>query len=566
MAHIIGNTCQPGFTRRHPWRWRTALAAFWLLLCLAAGAAPVDRSATDVDLVYRRQATGQEMPIPAGQDPGWPVTGPSGAAAPGAGSGLKGPDPFKLEFKYESRSTADSTRKDYYDLTYDPASFTPIITPKAYDKTFVSSENDLFLALKWTFDETQFFDIKETLHYQHYGTEDYDAYSLDSYKYKYLDHLLNLTYGVGFGETDTFQVDYFNNVYRIPIDHIWDYTSNQGKLRFNHQVNQYTGLGMEGSYEEREYPNDPTMDYKEGALTLDLSNFLPERIRYVPVSNAMRGDRETFERAPTGVAHRRAMDYYTTWTRKPGEDEPEAKYLSKVTRGDLYLFLQADIRSRDRSKIDNGYFQPLGTFKLVYDVLDNVKVTLDDTYYQRKHDKESDTYYLYDHDSNRASLMLTYQSDPRFSYYYTFSDEFFRHTKRKQYDYRIDTFLFETYYRSGRSTASLSLREALTRYGSPRQYYVDSNEFQAILGYDYPITRTFLLHLKDEWTDHDYQDFEDVIYSSYVRHTWRVALEKQLSPQQGLELGYQSKRETHTTQYSNDVIEKSLFFSWLSHF
>ena len=75
-----------------------------------------------------------------------------------------------------------------------------------------------------------------------------------------------------------------------------------------------------------------------------------------------------------------------------------------------------------------------------------------------------------------------------------------------------------------------------------------------------------LLHLRDEWIDHDYHDFEDPLYSSFVRHTWRVAVEKVLSRSQGLELGYQYKRETHTLHPVNDQTEKSLFFSWLSHF
>lgn len=476
------------------------------------------------------------------------------------------PDRFKLDFKYESRSSADSTRKDYYDLSYLPDSLDPVASPTSYDKTFISTVNDLNLALKWTFGGTHYFDIKEILHFQTYRPEDYNAYSLDSYKYQYLDHLLNLTYGMSFGEADTMQVDYYHNVYRIPIDNVWDYLSNMGRARFNHQINQYTSLGMEGSYEERDYPNDDTQDYQEGALVIDIANFLPERVRYTPVSNAARGDRTVFERVPTGLEHRQAMDYYTTWTRKPGEDEPEAKYLSKVTRGDLYLSLQGDFRTRKRTSLDNGYFQPTGIFKAKYDVLDNVQAQFEDTLYQRKHEKESDKYFLFDHASNRASLMITYEYDPRFTYYYTFSDEFYQHNTHEEQDYRIDSFIFETYYRYGRSAASLYLKEALTRYGEPRLYYCDSDEFQAIFGYDYPITPTFRLHLKDEWTDFDYQDFEDLIYSSYTRNTWRIALEKVLSTSQGLEIGYQSKREWHEIFTSNNVVEKSLFFSWLSHF
>jgi len=475
-------------------------------------------------------------------------------------------DKFKLDFKFESKSSADSTRKDYYELTYASDTFEELTQPRSYDKTFYSSVNDMNLALKWTFGGTHYFDIKETLHYQGYRPEDYDSYSLDSYKYKYLDHLVDVTYGVALGDADVLQFDYFNNVYRIPIDNVWDYLSNLGKARFNHQINQDTSLGMEGTYEERNYPNDASQDYQEGALVVDFSRFLPERIRYTPISNALRGEKSSFEKFPTGTTQRKAMDYYTTWTRKPGEDEPEAKYLSKVTRGDMYLTLQADLRTRKRTSLDNGYFQPTGNFKLAWDVLDNVKATFEDSLYKRKNQKESDTYFLFDHASNRATLTITYQEDPRFTYYYTFSDEFYQYATHKEYDYRIDSVIFEIYYKYGRSAASLYLNEAFTRYGSPRTFYPDSNQFQAIFGYDYPITKTFLLHLKDEWDDYDYKEFQDLIYSSYTRNTWRVALEKVLSASQGLEIGYQSKREWHKTFVSNDEIEKSLFFNWLSHF
>ncbi|RCK78674.1 MAG: hypothetical protein OZSIB_1201 [Candidatus Ozemobacter sibiricus] len=502
------------------------------------------------------KAVGAAVPYETFRDP--PLLGPPPEAQP--------PSPFQLKFDYESRTTADSTRKDYARPVYTMTSLDPVVQPWAYDKTFLSYETDLQLALKWTFTDTQFFDIKETLWYRHFRPEDRTSFTLDTQKVKSLDHLLNVTYGLAVGEADAFQLDYFHNAYRLPSFSICDYTSHLGKARFNHQIDEFAALGMEGTFEERQYHDDPSQDYREGALTVDFSKFLPERLRYIPVSNATRGDRETFERSPTGVDHRRVMEYYTHWTRKPGEDEPEARYRPEVTRGDLYVFLAGDFRTRERTTIDNGHFQPQGRLRIDYDVVRNVRVTLDEVYYKRRYEKESAAHHLFNHDSNRVSLRLTYRTDPRFTYYYTLSDERYRHDRYKEFDYRVDTFAFETWYWNGRSIASLHLRGDLTRYGSPRLYFCDSDRFQAVLGYDYPITPSFRLHLRDEWIDHDYHDFEDPLYSSYVRHTWRVAVEKVLSRSQGLELGYQYKRETHTLHPVNDQTEKSLFFSWLSHF
>ncbi|HNW35170.1 MAG TPA: hypothetical protein PKM25_09585, partial [Candidatus Ozemobacteraceae bacterium] len=437
---------------------------------------------------------------------------------------------------------------------------------KAYDKTFISSLNDLNFKLKGDLSEKQFIDVKETLHYQKYTPEDYNAYSLDSYKYTTMDHLLNVTYGMSVGEADTLQLDYYNNVYRIPIDNIWEYTSNRGKLRYSHRAGQYTGLAMEGSYEEREYANDRSSNYEEGIFSLDLSAFLPEHIRYTPVSNTMRGDKSTFETMPTGMDMRKAVDHYTNWTRRPGEPDPQAKFLSCVTRGDLYLTLLGDLKTQRRTTIDNGYYQPSGTLRANYDANDQTKITFEDTYYTRKHDKESDTYFLYNHSSNKLSLSGRYQPSDRLVHILTLSDEYYAHTVHDDQDYRVDTFSWENAFSGGRTAASLNFKATQTRYGTPRLFYADSDQYQVVLGYDYPFTPTWLLHLKDEWLDNKFKEFEDLLYSSYTRHTWRVGVEKQLSTSQGLELGYQSVRERHSEFTANNIIEKSLVFSWLSHF
>lgn len=473
---------------------------------------------------------------------------------------------FSGEWTYDSRMSVDSTRKDYAEVEYAEPDYTPVTKLKAYDKTFISSVNDLSFTLKGDLSERQFLDVKETLHYQSYRPEDYDAYSLDSYKYTTVDHLFNLTYGVSVGEADALQLDYYNNVYRIPIDNIWEYTSNRAKLRYTHRPGEYTGISMEGSYEEREYPNDRASNYQEGIVSLDLSTFLPEQIHYTPVGNTSRGDRSTFENIPTGIATKKAVDHYTNWTRRPGEPDPEAKFLARVTRGDLYLTLVGDLKTQKRTTIDNGFYQPSATLRASYEVDDRTKLMLEDTYYTRKHEDESDTYYLYNHTSNRVSLMGRHQASERLLHILTLTDERYAHTEHDDQDYTVDTFLWENYFSGGRTAASLNFQATLTKYGTPRLYYADSNQYQVVLGYDYPFTPTWLLHLKDEWIDMSYEEFEDLLYSSYVRHTWRVGVEKRLSTSQGLELGFQCKRERHGEFTANNITEKSLIFSWLSHF
>lgn len=483
-----------------------------------------------------------------------------------AGSPIRADDPFNLEYRYDSRTILDSTRKDYGEITYDPNTFLPVQKEKAYDKTFVAFITDLNLALKGDLGPGQFLDFKETLHYQTYRPEDYLSFSNTAYKYSYLDHLFNVTYGFSVGEVDAIRLDYFHNIYRIPIDRIWDYTSHKVQGRYEHKIHTFAGLGMEGSYEEREYHNYPSLNYREGGFSLDYSSFFPERVRYQPVSSSARGERRLFERTPTGMKTRKAVDYYTTWTRIPHQEDPEGKYLVRVLRGDLYLNLKADFRARELTSVDNAYSQPSAIFGLTYDATDHIRVTLEDTYYQRDYDRESTPDFHFDHESNKIVLTSRHRSRDRFLYLFTLMNEWYGHTRQKAQDYQINTVRFETYYSYGRSAASLYLNGVFTRYGEPRTFYVNSDEYQAVFSYDYPMTRSFIFHLKDEWTDKDYREFADEFYSSYVRNVWRASVEKLLSDSQSLELGYQSTRERHRVFWANNIVEKSLFFSWNSHF
>lgn len=473
---------------------------------------------------------------------------------------------FTATWDYDSKSAIDSTRKDSYTVEYPAPLYTPVAKPVAYDKSFVSTVQDLNFTLRGDLSERHFIDIKETFHYQGYRPEDEEAFALDTYKYSALDHSLDLTYGLSVGEADLLRFDYVNAAYRLPLINIFNYTSNMAKARYDHRAGDHTGLGFEGSYEEREFADDRDANYEEGNLSIDLSAFLPERLHYTPVSSSIRGERSTFERIPTGMATQKAVNAYTDWTRRPGEPDPQARFVSRVARGALYLSLTGNLKRQRRTTIDNGFDQPSGTLRATYEANPQTSLTLEETYYSRKHDKESDASSLFNHDSNKLSLSGEYRPSGRFLHLMTLYDERYTHTTHEEHDYRVDAFLWENYFTGKRTAASLNLKATRTRHGTPRLFYADSDEYQMIFGYDYPFTPTWLLHLKDEWIDTKFDQFEDLVLSSNTRHTWRVGVEKQLSTSQSLELGYQSRRERHTTYTANNIVEKSLIFSWLSNF
>jgi hypothetical protein len=471
---------------------------------------------------------------------------------------------YSFDWKYRSSSTIDSTRKDSYALTYDPVTFAPIIQPQAYDKSFFSSTNDLNFALKFDLSESQILDFKETFHYQKFRPEDYTAFALDTYKYSYLDHHFNLTYALSLGQQDAIQLDYVNAIYRVPIDPLNEFVSNTGKARFHHRVNPNTSIGIEGNFEEREFLNDRASNFREGTLIIDFSRFFPQRLHYRPVANSTRGDTSTFTSVPSGLTAKKVVDYYTNWAPSPHNTDPQAKYVPVVVRGDLSFSLIGDFRQRERVTIDNEYQQPAGILKMIYDASDKWKFTLDNTYYQRQYKNESAHYYLFNHTSEKVTLGTTYRPDRKFSHILSYSYENYHHDSYKEHDYDVNTFAWEMFFRQKKNLASLFLKQGLQHYTQPRPYYPNSNQFQAVLAYDYSITPSFLFHIRNEYVDYDYHEYQDLFFSTFQRNTWKVSFEKLLSEQHTLELGYQDKRERHDTYASNDISEKTLFFSWFS--
>lgn len=475
-----------------------------------------------------------------------------------------GGDPFTLDFRYAGKTMVDSSRKDFVARRWDPLTLAEIRQDRTSDDTFVAYLTDLTCTLHGDFSSGQFLDIAETLHYRTFRPEDIRTFANTSGKFSLLDHLLNVTYAFSVGDVDVIRLDYLHNLYRLPSDSIWNYLAHKGKARYLHQINPNAGLEMAGSYEEREFSNQRQLNYQEAALTLEYSSFFPEQTSYKQISSSLRGDRHTFEQTPNGMSTRNAVDYYTTWSKKPDQEDADAKYLRRILRGDLYLSLRGDYRVRRLTQADNTYAQPSALLGLTYDMSEQLRITLEDIYYRRKYDRESPFDFYFDHDSNKVSLCTRHESQSRYIYQFTFSNEWFRHRTGNNQDYKINTGLLESFYHFGRSAASLALRASVTRYGQPRLFFPDLDEYQAVFAYDYPMTPSFLFHLKNEWTDRNYDDFADDLYSSHVRNIWRVSAEKTLSPSQSLEVGYQSHRERHRVFTANNLTDKSLFFSWNS--
>ena len=479
---------------------------------------------------------------------------------------LAADDNFRLEFDLFSRNAADSNRKDFYIEEYAIDKVDPEIKKQQYDESYFTTENDMFLALRGDLNETQFLDIKETLFYQHFNQEDGLSRAYDSYRLRKLDHQLNLTYGIAAGDHDYFQLDYFNNIYDVPEYKSWNMSSNKGQALFSHEISNRTCFVLSGDYEERLYDNDSDSDYKQGHARIEISTLLPGRHAYKPLANSARGNRRYFEKFPNGLSARKAVDYYTGWVKNPRDDDPRAKYMTKKTRGDLYLRLLADFYNQDRVNIDNGFNHAELGFEATYEIGHDVGLEIKNAFSKREYDKESNVYFMHDFVSNYLSVSSNYDYTESLSQRLTFINEYFHFGNTPDQDYRNNSIFFEGFYEFGNSLAAIYLGGSQKSYDESRADYPDEKEVKAVFSYDYSITDGLLFRLKEEWVDKDMENNENSLYSSYVRNTWRIAIEKILSENHSLELGFLNNSEKHDNFKENDIEEKSLNFSWLVRF
>lgn len=477
-------------------------------------------------------------------------------------------DVFTIDFNLDSRHSVDSSRKNYSEEIYNPASITTTFEDREYDQSFISTTNDMFLALRGDLNETQYLDIKENLYFQYYDPQDTESRSVNSLKYKNLDHQLNMTFGTAVGDHDYFQLDYFNNVnmYDTPSVSEWTMTANKGEAFFTHEFAERTCLVVGATVEERSYENDEDSDYREGAAKIELITFIPGRYDYRAISNSTRGDINYFKKTPTGMDATKAVKYYTDWQKNPRDDNPAARYQATKMRGDSYLAFNANFINRDRIRISNSYNHTEIGFHGAYEIAQDICVRLNESYSSRDYNNESNQYFLHDFTSNYFSLSSNYDYSKNISQSLTFINEFYDFKNSADENYKKNTLQYNGYYSLGQSLASLVLATSKNDYEQSREYYPDSNENRLGISYDYPITSNIIFRFKDDWINTDYGANENSLYSSHTRSTWRVAVEKKLSESQLLELGYQENSEKHDNFMQNNVDEKSLAFSWLMHY
>jgi len=475
-------------------------------------------------------------------------------------------DTFKLVYDYDSRTVIDSTRRDWYENLYDPASITPTISRNQYDKTFFGSRSDLLLAVKGDLNETHFLDITERLNYLYYNKQDALSRDYTSFKYRELDHYLNVAWGIAAGDHDYFQFDFDNHYLDMPELENYSFRSNRGGALMSHEFSQRTCFNLLGAYEEREFENDLDANYREAIGGFEIVSLIPGRHKYTAVANSTRGERNYFANFPNGMAARKAVDYYTHYVVNPRDDDPRAKYSRQKTRGDLYLKVFADLSTRDRTRIDNTYSQVAGGFEAAYEIAEDLTLRLRDTYRKVDYQRESGTYFLHDYNANFLSLAADYDYSANMTQTITFIDELQKHPSTGSEDFRVNSLIYEGFYTQGRSRASLLFSGLRRRYDQKRLMYPDEDELRALVAWDYLITETVRFRVKSEFFNIEFVDFENELYSSNNRNNWRVGVEKTFSLSNSLELAFQLGSEKHKTFYQNNLEEKSLHLSWISHY
>lgn len=475
-------------------------------------------------------------------------------------------DAIKFEFDYDSRSFIDSMRRDWTAYVYNTATTTPTFEKQQYDKNFMGGYSDLYMALKSDLNETHYLDIKENLYYRSYNDSEPLSRDVASFRYRELDHLLNVTWGIAAGDHDYAQFDYFNNILEVKDLESLNYKSHRGRAQLTHEFNMRTDFSLYGSFEEREYDFDIDSNFREGCAGFEIASRLPGHDRYVQVAASTRGDRDYFENFPGAMSAKNAVDYYTTYAKNPRDDDPQARYMRERRRGELYLRAFGELTNREYVKLDNKMGEVTAGFETAYDAAGDLTLRLRDTYRKTDFDRELPLYFQHDGHSNYLALAVDYYYSANMAQTITLSDELNKFVAAVSENFRINALTYEGFFTYGKSRASLVLGALRRRYDEKRVLYPDEDELRAILGYDYLITETLRFRMKSEFVDRDYLEFENYLYSTHSRNGWRVGVEKSFSSSNSLELAYQENNEKNDLHTQNNLEEKSIGLSWISHF
>ncbi len=474
----------------------------------------------------------------------------------------------KASFEGDARIKAfvESTRKDYFDAVYSFDNPVPQYVKKQYDKSFYGTDSDLSFALKTDLNDTCFLDLKESLYIRHYNKE--DPYSLDynSNKFNELDHNFRLTFGVAAGTYDYIQLDYINNIYDGGFFESLNYKSNKGRALLAHDFAERTCVAFSGSYEEREYNTDKILNYREGRAGVEVSCLLPVKNEYVQIANSSRGEKSTFERIPTGMTARNAVDYYTTYVRNPRDDDPTAKYVLNQVRGELYIRGFAEIAQRERTRLKNDCDEVTGGFETIYRTEDDIRVRLNEVYSDLDFERESNVNVLHDGFSNYTALTFDYDCTKDFSQSLTYSYEFHKYKRFKDENNKANSVTYESFYCGKNYRTSFLLGAVFREYYTAAPLMPDETERRAAFCCDYDIIDTLTFKFKAEYADLDYHDFEDEMFSNYKRKTWRIALEKGLGECLSFETAFECNTEKHKVFKQNNIEEKTVGVSLIGRF
>lgn len=475
-------------------------------------------------------------------------------------------DAFRLDFDYNSRSFVESARRDWNAYVYNIATATPVFEKRQYDKSFLGTTSDMYFALKSDLSETHYLDIKENIYYRHYNENEFTARDYSSFRYGELDHLLNVTWGIAAGDHDYFQLDYFNNILDLPDLDTLNFSANRGRAQLTHEFGERTCFSLAGAFEEREYDVDTDLSFREGRAGFEIASRLPGHHRYVPVAASARGEREYFVNFPGAMSARKAVEYYTDFATNPRDDDPRARYMRERRRGELFLRAFGDFISREYTTVDNEASEISTGFETAYDAAADLTLRLRDTWQKTDFDRERPSLFHHDRQSNYLALALDYYYSANMAQTLTLSDEMQKFSESADENFRINALTYEGFFVYGRSSASLNMSALRRRYDEPRRFYPDEDEWRVILGYDYLFTDSFRFRMKSEFINRDYLEFEDYLYSTYTRNAWRIGIEKAFSSSNSVELAYQEDNERNELHTQNNVEEKTVGLSWISHY
>ena len=474
--------------------------------------------------------------------------------------------PTSFEGSFNTKIFVESTRKDYFDTVYSYDSPIPKHEKKQYDKSFYGTDTNLNFVLRTDLSDVSFLDLEEDLYARSYNETDPVSLDYSSNKNNETDHNLKLTFGLAVGPYDYIQLSYINNIRDGGDFNSLNYKSNKGKALIMHDFNKNTCVAFTGGYEEREYDDDRSLSFKEGRFGLEVSTLISSKYDYIQIPNSSRGEKETFAKVPGAMNARHVIDYYTDYRKNPHDDDPTAKYIRRQARGELYVRGFGEVAQRDRVNLKNDCNEVTGGFETIYKVQDNMRLRLNEVYTKQDFKRESDANNLHDGASNYVGVTLDYDCTKNFSQSLTYSNEVSSYDKAKEEDNKADAVTYESFFCGKNMRTSFLVGAVFRKYDGPVEMVPDETERRVVFTYDYDIMELLTFKLKAEYSDLDYHDFEDDIFSNYKRKTWRIALNKGFNKSVSCELAYQNNTETHERFNQNDIEEKTVGFSLIGRF